>query len=114
LKHYSSVLPGEIPRPTRTHEVSWHINEAVWKCALLQMAARSKSAQRHEDIVALSTISDRLDVLGSSKDESAVVEVKEIISKLENLRNQARKPTRPAIKAEVEALAESDQERCVE
>jgi hypothetical protein len=105
LKHYSSVLPGEIPRPTRTHEVSWHINEAVWKCALLQMAARSKSVQQHENVVALSTISDRLDVLGSSKDGSAVVEVKEIISKLEKIRNHARKPTRPAIKAEVEALA---------
>jgi hypothetical protein len=114
LKHYSSVLPGEIPRPTRTHEVSWHINEAVWKCALLQMAARSKSVQQHENVVALSTISDRLDVLGSSKDGSAVVEVKEIISKLEKIRNHARKPTRPAIKAEVEALADSDQERCVE
>jgi hypothetical protein len=114
LKHYSSVLPGEIPRPTKSHEISWHINEAVWKCALLQMAARSQSAPQHATIVALSTLSERLDVLGSSKDESAVVEVKEIISKLEDLRNQARKPTRPAIKAEVEALAESDQERCVE
>jgi len=114
LKHYSSVLPGEITRPTNSHEISWHINEAVWKCALLQMTARSQFAQQHATIVALSTLSERMDVLGSSKNESAVVEVKEIISKLEDLRNQARKPTRPAIKAEVEALAESDQERCVE
>ena len=114
LKHYSSVLPGEIPRPTGSREVSWHINEAVWKCALLQMAARSKSAQQHATIVKLSTISERLDVLGSSKDEASVVEVKEIISQLEEMRNKARKPTRPAIKAEVEALADSDQERCVE
>jgi hypothetical protein len=114
LKHYSSVLPGEIPRPTKSHEISWHINEAVWKCALLQMAARSQSAPQHATIVSLSNLSERLDVLGGSKDESAVVEVKEIISKLEDLRNQARKPTRPAIKAEVEAMAESDQERCVE
>jgi hypothetical protein len=114
LKHYSSVLPGEIPRPTGSHEISWHINEAVWKCALLQMDARSKSAQQHATILALSTISERLDVLSSSKDEATVVEVKEIISKLEDLRNQARKPARPAIKTEVESLSESDQKRCVE
>jgi len=114
LKHYSSILAGEIPRPTRSHEVSWHINEAVWKCALLQMATRSKSAQQHATIVALSTISERLDVLCCSNNEATVVEVKEIISKLDDMRNQARRPARPAIKAELEALADSDKKRCVE
>jgi len=115
LKHYSSILPGEIPRPAKSHEVSWHINEAVWKCALLQMATRSKSTQQHATILTLSKLSERLEELSSSlNDEATVAEVKEIISKLEGLRNQERKPARAAIKAEVEALAESDQKRCVE
>ena len=114
LKHYSSVLPAEIPRPKTSREISWHINEAVWKCALLQMAARSKSAQQHATIVTLSTISERLDALCGLNDEATVAELKEILLKLDKLSNQARRPARSAIKAELEALADSDQKRCVE
>jgi hypothetical protein len=114
LKHYSSILPGEIKRPTGHHEVSWGLTEAVWKCALLHMAARSKHTPQTATIATLDIISDRLDVLSNSNISNESSEIKEILSKLDALRNRLCKPARPAIKAELEAMAEVDQKRCME
>lgn len=114
LKHYSSILPGEIKRPACDYEISWGIKEAVWKCALLHMAARSKQTPQTATTTTLDIISDRLEVLSNSNIHSENSEINEILSKLEDIRNRLRKPARPAIKAELEALAEIDQKRCVE
>ncbi|GAB7327275.1 hypothetical protein MBLNU13_g11161t1 [Cladosporium sp. NU13] len=114
LKHYSSILPGEITRPKSHHEISWDMSEAVWKHALLNMAARSKAVTQSATLATLDKISDRLDALSDSSNGSDSSEVKEILSKLDEVRDQLRKPVRPAIKAELQALAANDQKRCVE
>ena len=114
LKHYSSILPGEIKRPTSHHDISWDVTEAVWKCALLHMAARSKAFTPNSTLAILDKISDRLDALSNSNISSNSSEVKEILSKLEGVRDQLRKPARPAIKAELQALAANDLKRCAE
>jgi hypothetical protein len=114
LKHYSSILPGEIERPRSHHDISWDVTEAVWKHALLNMAARSKATTQSATLATLDRISDRLDTLSNSNATSQSSEVKEILSKLDDVRDQLRKPARPAIKAELQALAASDQKRCAE
>jgi hypothetical protein len=114
LKHYSSILPGEIKRPTDYHETSWEYTEAVWKCALLHMVAASKHDPHSATIATLNIIGDRMDELSSSNINGYNSEVKEILSKLEDIRNRLRTPTRPTIKAELEAMAEVEQKRCVE
>jgi hypothetical protein len=114
LKHYSSLLPGEIARPKSHYEVSWDLTEAVWKHALLNMAARSKAATQSATLATLDNISDRLDALSNSSNGAEDNEVKEILAKLDDVRDRLRKPARPAIKAELQALAANDQKRCVE
>jgi hypothetical protein len=114
LKHYSSILPGEIPRPAAHHDISWDMTEAVWKCALLRMATRSKTITQSTTLATIDKISDRLDALNNSDTNSSSTEIKEILSKLEDVRHQLRKPARPAIKAELQALAANDLKRCVE
>lgn len=90
------------------------MTEAVWKHALLNMAARSKSAAQSATLSTLDKISDRLDALSNSNVTSESSEVKEILSKLDAVRDQLRKPVRPAVKAELQASAANDQKRCVE
>lgn len=114
LKHYSSILPGEVGRPRSHHDISWDVTEAVWKHALLNMAARSKATTQRATLATLDRISDRLDTLSNSNATSQSSEVKEILSKLDEVRDQLRKPARPAIKAELQALAANDQKRCIE
>lgn len=114
LKHYSSILPGEIKRPTSHHDVSWEMTEAIWKCALLHMAARSKAATQSATLATLNEISDRLEALSNSHPNSESSEIKEILSKLEDVRGQLRQPARPAIKAELQAMAANEQKRCAE
>jgi hypothetical protein len=114
LKHYSSILPGEIPRPSVHHDISWGLTEAVWKCALLHMAIRSKAVTQGTTLATIDQISDRLDTMSNSGINSNSTEVKEILTKLEEVGNQIRKSARPAIKAELQTLAANDLKRCVE
>jgi hypothetical protein len=102
LKHYSSILPGKIGRPTTRYEISRDIAEALWQCALLQMAARSKATYQGTLILALDRIQERLDVLGCSNDDADLREVSDIFKTLENVHIQLRKPAWPAIKAEID------------
>lgn len=114
LKHYSSILPGEIKRPTALHDVSWEVTEAIWKCALLQMTAQSKSTSQASTLATLNKINDRLDTISNTDASSDAGEIKEILSTLESLRDRLRRPAQPLIKAELEATSAGDQKRCVE
>lgn len=112
LKHYSSLLPGQIERPTQPYETSWNITEALWKCALLQMAARSGASQQSPLIATLEKLNERLVKLNASKSDTA--ETSDILTELDRLKNQVQTANRPTIKAELENLAEKDKERCPE
>lgn len=101
LKHYSSIMPGRVPRPTTHYEVPHDVAEALWKCALLQMAARSVPGHRGTTALQLDRISERLSVLGGSEVAADIVEVRQILAKLEELRDVLRKPTWPDIHAEL-------------
>ena len=78
------------------------------------MAAQSKAAAQSATLARLDTIGDRLDALSNSNITSESSEIKEILSKLDDVRDQLRKPVRPAVKSELQALAANDQKRCVE
>ena len=104
VKHYSSILPGKIDRPGIEYQISRDVAEALWKCALLQMAARSKSTYQGTIIPTLDRLQERLSVLTCVKDDTDLKEVKEILGRLEDIQLQLRKPAWPSIKAELDSL----------
>lgn len=105
VKHYSSILPGKIDRPVAGYEVPRDMAEALWKCALLQMAARSKATYQGTLILKLDKIQELLSVLTCSNDDNDLKEVKDILETLETIQIQLRKPAWPAIKAEIDQLS---------
>ncbi|KAF2445186.1 hypothetical protein P171DRAFT_473055 [Karstenula rhodostoma CBS 690.94] len=104
VKHYSSILPGKIGRPVAGYEIPRDIAEALWQCALLQMAARSKATYQGTLILKLDRIEERLSVLTCSNDDADLGEVRDILKTLDNIQAQLRKPTWPAIKAEIDRM----------
>ncbi|KAK7192713.1 hypothetical protein DPSP01_006857 [Paraphaeosphaeria sporulosa] len=101
VKHYSSVIPGKIDRPVTGYDVPRDIAEALWQCALLQMAARSKATFQGTLILNLDRIQERLSILTCSDDDEDHTEVNDILKTLENIQVQLRQPAWPAIKAEI-------------
>lgn len=102
LKHYSSIMPGKIPRPTRHYEGLRDVTEAAWKCALLQLLARSVPQNRDTTTSKLERLAERLDVLSNSRDEADVDEVRQIVATLETFQTELRKPAWPVIRAELD------------
>lgn len=114
LKHYSSVLPGQIERPTSHQHTSCNITEAMWKGALLEMTARSATAQPSSTITTIEALNQRLDKSSSSQEAISDSEMTAILSKFDALRVQLQNARGPVIKMALEAVAEKDKERCVE
>lgn len=104
VKHYSSLLPGKIRRPVTAYQISQDIAGALWQCALLQMAARSKSTYQSNSISRLDRIQERLSALACSNADEDLEEVGDILKTLDNIKVQLRKPAWSAIKTEIDKL----------
>ncbi|KAF9739896.1 hypothetical protein PMIN06_006061 [Paraphaeosphaeria minitans] len=105
VKHFSSIFPGKIGRPVTGYEIPRDIGEALWQCALLQMAARSKATYQGTLILKLNSVQGRLSVLSCSNDDDDLKEVGDILKSLENIQVQLRKPAWSTIKAEIDQLS---------
>lgn len=120
LNHYSSVLVNKIPRPTRYYDVPFNPAEAIWKCAILQMEARSATGRQNPFAEVLENIHKRLSVLSSSREPADLAELRQIADKLNTLKDSIRSGTharavaRPTLRSELEKLVDQQSVRYAE
>ena len=113
IKHYSSILPGRVSRPTQPYDIPREAVEALWRCTILQVTARSQPGYRASTVTRLDVLKGRLSNLAESNSTEAKEETRQIKSKLEKIRVHLSEPTWPTIRANLDKLAKEDKPGCI-
>ncbi|KAK6441886.1 hypothetical protein LTR95_001887 [Oleoguttula sp. CCFEE 5521] len=110
LEHYSSLLPGQIERPTKNVTLGFDTSSALWRCAVLQMLSHSLTAVSQTTIERLEVIHEKMNTHIKPQESAENAAVEKLGDELDeisiSLREMARRSEhKTTLQSQLEALS---------